>query len=171
MTDATTMGLRRPKAAAIRLIWLPILLAGAAWLVLRAAELTSPLWQLWLLALVFVTAVTVTVPLSSPYLEPDDMLPVHAQEFGSRSFGSVSRWESRLAGHHDLEDFHRMVQERLVLLAAERLRLRHGIELDGDGPRARRLLGDELYRFCVQPVSRVPGHAVLERLVTGIERI
>lgn len=171
MTEETTLGLRNPKSALIRLAWLPAAIAIAAWLFLRAIEFSAPLWQLWLLALVFVTATTVTVPLSSPYLEPDDLVPVHARVFGARSFGSVSRWESRLAGQRDAEDFRRAVQERMVLLIAERLRLRHGVELAEDGLRARELLGEELYRYCTVPVPRVPHRVELERLVARIEGI
>lgn len=171
MTDKGVLGLRRPRLAAAQLVWLPLLVAGTAWLTLRSVDWEAPLWQLWLLALVIVAAATLSAPLGSPYLEQDDLLPVHAEPGAARSFGSVTRWESRLSGQRDVEDFHRVVQQNLILVIAERLRLRHGVELAHDGPRARQLLGDELYRFCVRPVAVAPSRAELERLITRIERI
>lgn len=169
--EPITLGLRRPKAAAIRLLWLPVLVAGAVWAILGVAGWQAPLWQLWLLALVFTAATTVTVPLSSPYPEPDDLLPVHGRSFDERSFWTVLRWESRLSGQHDQEDFRRLVQQRIVPLAVERLRLRHGVDLATDAKRAHAILGDELYRFCTRPVTGVPHRTDLERLVTRIEGI
>lgn len=82
----------------------------------------------------------------------------------------TGRWESRLEwGHDDPARFARAIQERLVELADERLRLRHGISRAGEPARARAVLGEPLWTFLASPVRKPPSPRELAAILTRME--
>jgi hypothetical protein len=85
---------------------------------------------------------------------------------------AVGRWESRLEWGHDSADrFARSVQPRLAEFVDERLRLRHGISRTADPARARAVLGEPLWTFLAQPVSKPPAPRELAALVARMEEL
>jgi hypothetical protein len=85
---------------------------------------------------------------------------------------AVSRWESRLEwGHDSAERFARGVQPRLAEFVDERLRLRHGLSRATDPARARAVLGEPLWTFLHQPVSKPPAPRELAALLARMEEL
>jgi hypothetical protein len=85
---------------------------------------------------------------------------------------AVTGWDTRLSwlrSRDDSRQFIRTVQPRMVQIIEERLRLRHGLTLAGDPQRARELLGDPLWTFVSQPVSKNPSPRELAALVKQVE--
>jgi hypothetical protein len=128
-------------------------------------------WQLWLLIggglLVQWTARPLTArPPPTPLVEDPSLSDLRA-----RPYPQVDRWEFRLsvtAG--DPVWYARVVRDRVAGLVAERVRQRHGV-LPTDPEQARAVLGDPLHRFLTDPVTRTPGPAELNRLITWMEEI
>jgi hypothetical protein len=87
---------------------------------------------------------------------------------------AVSAWQSRLAWLHSRADprqFVRTVQPRLVQIIDERLRRRHGFTAASDPRRARAVLGEPLWRFVTEPVTRNPTPRELAALVKHVEEL
>lgn len=81
--------------------------------------------------------------------------------------------EHRLAwGSVDTERFESRVRPLLVQVAAERLRLRHGIDHTRQPDRARSIVGDDLWTLMVGPVAGgTPSQREMRRIMDRIERI
>ncbi|GGT04864.1 hypothetical protein GCM10010156_73290 [Planobispora rosea] len=78
-------------------------------------------------------------------------------------------WERRLAfAYDDPGKYPSLVRDRLADLAAERVRLRHGVT---DPGRAREILGDDLHTLITAPRAEIPTRAELARLIARIEEI
>lgn len=89
-----------------------------------------------------------------------------------RPFVQADRWEHRLTvSGDDVERFNRVVRSRVAVVAAERLRQRHGVRLDRQPERARAILGDGLYDFLTGPLPRCPTPDEMDRIIARIERI
>jgi hypothetical protein len=85
---------------------------------------------------------------------------------------ALTRWENRLEWvRDDAPRFARTARAGLAEIVDERLRQRHGLTRSGDPARARELLGDRLWRFLSEPVSRTPTPRELAALVGEVERL
>jgi hypothetical protein len=85
---------------------------------------------------------------------------------------AVNRWEMRLGWtDRDPVRFATAVRPKLVELVAERLRQRHGVVLSADPVRARRLIGEPLWRFLHEPVARNPTPEEVAAMVAELERL
>ena len=74
-------------------------------------------------------------------------------------------------GTQDAGVCRRRMQPMLVELAIHRLSRHHGVGLVGDPDEARRLLGDESFRFLTEVVEGPPSMAELDRTVTALEQL
>lgn len=68
-----------------------------------------------------------------------------------------------------VEHVNRVLRPRLARLAADRLAQRHGVALDQ--PRARRLLGEQLWGVLTVPATRPPTAAELSAALTSLEQL
>ncbi|HKS98549.1 MAG TPA: hypothetical protein VJT31_03380 [Rugosimonospora sp.] len=87
---------------------------------------------------------------------------------------AVTAWDARLSWLHSRTDprqFIRSVQPRLVQIMDERLRLRHGVTIEGDPQRARELLGEQLWLFVTRPVTKNPTPREFAALVKHVEEM
>jgi hypothetical protein len=71
----------------------------------------------------------------------------------------------------DPEGFNRAMRPVVVALVDERLRLRHGVDRQRDPKRARELLGEQLWAFVAEPVTRAPNPRQLAALAEQIEHL
>jgi hypothetical protein len=84
----------------------------------------------------------------------------------------VQRWEARFSWtDRDHVRYAEAVHPRLIELADERLRQRHGITLRGDPRRAKAALGDPLWTFLHAPIRRGPGPREVAAAVAEMEKI
>src|SRR6266508_1444486 len=84
----------------------------------------------------------------------------------------VRRWVGRLGQvEGDPEGFNRAMRPVVVALVDERLRLRHGVDRQRDPKRARELLGEQLWAFVAEPVTRAPDPRQLAALAEQIEHL
>jgi hypothetical protein len=156
-----------------RLLWLPVVLSGALYAVLRLLGRTVAYWQLWLLALAVVLA-TYLVRAARGITE-DDLAEAPAADrvyIKDRPFAEVNRWEERLTwGEADAERFQRTVQRRIAELIAERLRLRHGVVLAHEPARAKDIIGAELFQLATVAVTAPLTQSDMDDVVRRIEEI
>lgn len=83
---------------------------------------------------------------------------------------AVRRWQTRLsAGRAGIRPF--AGTSPLFELVDERLRLRHGLTLDSDPPRARTLLGERLWAYLADPAAATPPPRELAALLTDVEKL
>jgi hypothetical protein len=130
-----------------------------------------------LLALLLLRRVTATV--AAPPPRPAYTPPDPARDDGSYNWttedalrGAVSRWETKLAwSKGESGRFAKGVLPALGELIDERLRLRHGLTRESDPPRARVLLGEELWTFLSTPVKRTPAPRELAAIVEKLEKL
>jgi hypothetical protein len=144
------------------------LASGAINLFLAPGRLYLSYWQLWLL----LTAALLVLWFGRPVREPPPGAEVtpEAPDEGHRPYPIADRWARRLSvTSEDPEWFSRVARDRLAALVAERLRQRHGLRLAD--PAAAALLGDELYAFLTEPLSRTPTPAELGRHITRMEQL
>ncbi len=89
-----------------------------------------------------------------------------------RPYDGVRRWVGRLGQvEGDPEGFNRAMRPVVVALVDERLRLRHGVDRQRDPKRARELLGEQLWAFVAEPVTRAPDPRQLAALAEQIEHL
>jgi hypothetical protein len=98
-------------------------------------------------------------PIPQTLIRPSIELISEDQAGGSGQDGlylATARWHDRLSWvkHGDKGQFARDVQPELSEIIEERLWLRHGVTRAGDPDGARALLGERLWGFVTQPVSR-----------------
>ncbi|MBG0831394.1 hypothetical protein HS041_26975 [Planomonospora sp. ID67723] len=106
------------------------------------------------------------IPAGAPRTPASEPEPPWSPE---QAFTEIRWWERRLASAwDDPGKYSSLVRDRLADLAAERLRLRHGVS---DPARAREILGDDLHQLITAPGAEVPTRAELARLVARIEEI
>ena len=85
---------------------------------------------------------------------------------------AVGRWDDRLIwGERDLTRFRTVVVPRIGELVDERLRQRHGFTRTTEQAKARSLLGEELWAFLHNPLSRVPGPRDVASIVAKVEEL
>ncbi|PZG15465.1 hypothetical protein C1I95_19580 [Micromonospora craterilacus] len=85
---------------------------------------------------------------------------------------AINGWELPLDwSKTNPERFTGVVLPRLVELADERLRLKHGVTREADPTRARALLGDRLWTFLETPPRRTPSPRDLAVIVAELEKI
>lgn len=94
------------------------------------------------------------------------------QSSHDRPYDGIRRWISRLS-HVDIDrtSFPRVAQPAIVALIDERLRLRHGVDRQRDPRRARQLLGEPLWTFVTQPMTKSPKPAAMAALAEQIEKL
>lgn len=139
---------------------------------LLPSRLFLEFWQLWLLTTGGLLVLWTARPLRAPPPPPPVTEDPAMADLRDRPYPLVDRWERRLSVTDGDPEWHdRVVRERLAGLVGERLRQRHGVRLATDPDRARAVLGDPLYRFLTGPVTRTPGPAELDRLITRMEEI
>jgi hypothetical protein len=145
--------------------------SAVVWSLLSAYGYRVPFAQLWLVftaAVLLPWSLQMMHPPPEPVGRPD---PAHL-DLRDRPFGQADRWERRLlTTSEDPERFRPVVRDRLVPLAAERLRQRRGVSLRREPERARELLGGELHDLLTAPRPRVPGPYQLERFIDRLEAI
>ena len=145
--------------------------SAVVWTVISAHGYRVPYVQLWL---VFTAAVLLPWTLGLIHATPEPAVGVDPSrlDLPDRPFAQADRWERRLlTTSEDPERFRRVVRDRLVPLAAERLRQRHGVTLDREPDRARELLGQALYDFLTAPRPGVAGPYELDRFINRLEGI
>jgi hypothetical protein len=85
---------------------------------------------------------------------------------------AVERWEARFGWtERDASRFTSAVHPRLYELVDERLRQRHGITMRNDPPRARALIGEQLWTFLHERVARTPSAREITAIVGDMEKI
>jgi hypothetical protein len=85
---------------------------------------------------------------------------------------ALTRWDSRLSqSRRDADRYARMVRPRLVEIADERLRQRHGVTRAIDPDRAREIMGENLWTFLVTPSGRSPNPRELAAVVKDMEKL
>jgi len=105
--------------------------------------------------------------------------PARGEEDGSYDWAdrdalgsSVHRWEAKFAWAQGEPDrFDRAVRPVLGELVDELLRQRHGITRATDPDRARRLLGESLWKFLETPARRTPPPRDLAVFVAQLEKL
>ena len=177
-----TEGEERPKRRVpgpVRDLFLAMLIGGGIFAVLRVFSLVVPV--------VILIGGTYTILLLRRALTrigltplPDTLVsPAWSVEDGERQLAQVDgvvrvvrRWEARFGWtERDHVRFAAAVLPRLVELADERLRHRHGFSLYADPDRAHRLLGEQLWTFLNAPVRRSPTPQELATIVAEMEKI
>lgn len=156
-----------------RFVWLPVVIAFGAVGLLHLLGRGTEFWQLWLLVLAILAVIYLvrslrgTARVSAP--EPARSRSPYIQD---RPFAEVNRWEERLSwGSVDVDRFQRTVQRRLVEVIAERLRLRHGVELASEPHRARAILDEYTYSLVAHPVATPIDKSEMDNIVRRIEEI
>ena len=140
------------------------LLAGTALAVLLAAHRTTSVAGALGAAGLVVLAAHVLARLPAPRPAPR---AVHRGVPATTTVdtGTVAvEWSLDSAEHVD-----RVLRPRLTRLAADRLHTRHGLQL-GD-PRARQLLGEQLWGVLTTPATRPPTPAELDAALTSLEQL
>lgn len=85
---------------------------------------------------------------------------------------AVERWEASFGWtERDASRFTSAVHPRLYELVDERLRQRHGITMRNDPPRARALIGEQLWTFLHERVARTPSAREMTAIVGDMEKI
>ncbi|MFV2101724.1 hypothetical protein [Micromonospora sp. LOL_024] len=85
---------------------------------------------------------------------------------------AINGWELPLEWSRTRSDrFSHVVLPRLVELADERMRLKHGVTRESDPARAQVLLGDRLWTFLETPPRRTPSPRHLAAIVAELEKI
>lgn len=104
---------------------------------------------------------------------PDEHPPIWThQPVDDRPYDGVRRWVGRLSQvEGDARGFNRAMRPVVVALVDERLRLRHGADRQRDPKRARELLGEQLWAFVSEPVTRAPKPQQLAALAEQIQRL
>nr|MDT0657914.1 hypothetical protein [Micromonospora sp. DSM 115978] len=144
---------------------------------LFALETSVPAVFAGLLALLLLRRVAARVALPPP--RPGYAPPDPARDDGSYNWstedalrGAVNRWENKLVwSKGETGRFAKGVLPVIGELVDERLRLRHGLTRASDPPRARALLGEELWAFLTTPVKRTPAAADLATIVEKLEKL
>lgn len=167
--------MRRAVLGAVLEVGLGGAAVGAAvWFVLRLASVSSrPAYLVGVAVAALAVGRVVRMaraPVSQPVAVADD-----SDEPAPRGVHELIALEHRLSwGSVDAERFESRVRPLLVRIAAERLRLRHGIDHTRQPDRARSILGDRLWQLMTEPTDpnrRAPSQRALRRIVEGIERI
>ena len=110
-------------------------------------------------------AATVTPPPVRGRPHEDEAYAGEAED-GLRA--AVKRWERRLSAPDRFQQVSRTMVTELV---DERLRQRHGCTRSGDPQRARKLLGDPLWKFLDKPPRRHPTPKDYAALIAEVEKI
>jgi hypothetical protein len=123
-------------------------------------------------------------PLPDTMIRPSGELVSEDQAGGTTQDGldlATGRWDTRLswAGLHgtersrgrDASQFARTVQPKLVEIIDERLWLRHAVSRAVDPVRAQALLGEQLWGFVTQPVTKNPSPRDIAGLIALMEQI
>ncbi|HEV7964655.1 MAG TPA: hypothetical protein VGP57_19080 [Actinoplanes sp.] len=174
----------RPEPAATLasgLFWagmVAAIVAGAVYVVLMPVGLKVPYILLFsvffaLLALrravrvVEAPRLTVGAPTGSPAATRID--PTRVADGVQLALG---RWNTRLSwSERDPRQFMAIVRPRLAEIAEERLRQRHGVTRATDPRRARELMGERLWTFLFEPLSRTPNPRELAAVVDDMEKL
>ncbi|TDC33474.1 hypothetical protein E1211_19085 [Micromonospora sp. 15K316] len=112
-------------------------------------------------------------------LPPPPRRPVNRADDGTWNWTAqdalrraINGWETPLEWSNTRpERFTGVILPRLVELADERLRLRHGITRESDPVRARALLGERLWAFLQTSPRRTPSPRDLAAIVAELEKI
>lgn len=143
---------------------LAVAVAAPVWGILRLLGIDVPYPLLVMIVLVGRTLRALLSwigagPIPLTLIRPSVELISEDQAGGTAQDGlylATARWDDRLCWvkRGDSGQFARDVQPKLVEIIEERLWLRHGVTPAADPDGARTLLGDQLWGFVTQPVSR-----------------
>lgn len=141
-------------------------------LVLATARLSVPVGQIWPVLTALLLLKWLLAAVGDPPRPPPAPPEAVGGELVAAGFPHRDRWERRLSiSDRDPSWYRRVVRDRVTAVAAERLRQRHGISLRDQPGAARQVLGEPLYEFLTGPVTRTPGPAELDRLLSRMEEI
>lgn len=123
-------------------------------------------------------------PLPHTMMRPSVELVSEDQAGGTAQDGlylATARWDTRLSWARlhgtdrsrgsEASQFARTVQPKLVEIIDERLWLRHAVSRSVDPVRAQALLGEQLWGFVTQPVSKNPSPRDIAGLIALMEQI
>jgi hypothetical protein len=153
------------------LVWFPPIPTGLLYLGYWSQGVGISVWQVWVL---FVAAVAAFILVRGLRSEPARLPEVNSalSMIVDRPFAEVNRWEDRLSwSEDDAERYRLTVQRRLVDLIAERVRLRHGVDLRADPERARPVLPAVLFQIATAPLSRPLNMSEMDYVVRCMEEI
>ncbi|GII24133.1 hypothetical protein [Planosporangium mesophilum] len=152
--------------------------AGAAYVVLAATGVKVPYVLLFSLfcallalrrAIRTVEAPKLTVGAPAGSSDPARIDPTRVADGMELA---LARWDTRLGwSERDPHRFMSVVRPRLADIAEERLRQRHGVTRDTDPRRARQLLGERLWTFLFEPLTRIPNPRELAAVVDDVEKL
>lgn len=171
MSSRHVLGVRITGGKIVLLIVVPFLLAGLVWLVVRGVDWHASLLLLWMLAMLLVVSVLLILPLGERYEMDGTITPSGQKPSSERAFARMMLWESALATVSDPDQFNNRLRPRIAQVAAERLRARHGIDLDTEPQRAESVLGRPLYTMLTQPATERMDRRHLEFMIHRIEEI
>jgi hypothetical protein len=123
-------------------------------------------------------------PLPRTMMQPSVDLVSEDQAGGTAPDGlylATARWDTRLSWTRlhgtdrsrggEASQFARTVQPKLVEIIDERLWLRHAVSRSADPVRAQALLGEQLWGFVTQPVTKNPSPRDIAGLIALMEQI
>jgi len=143
------------------------------WAIAMVSGVDFALWQLILLALAGLLALSVLDGMRPDTERSPDLYISTVNEPSWRPFADVNRWEDRLifaeAKPGRFEDSN--AKKQLVAVASERLRLHRGLSLDRHPEECRALLGEGTYLFLTRPAPDCPTPWQLGEHLTAIEEI
>jgi hypothetical protein len=151
------------------------LVAGAIAFVFASQVLAHPRPALLFGLPVAVACLTRLIVLSNGVLDPDERPPIERTVTGDY-FAPLRVTVRRLESATGQEDgYDRLLRPLLADVAQNRLARHHGVDARTEPDRARQIMGDELWRATLGPISstrtRPPTVAQISALMTGIEAL
>ena len=171
MSSREVLGVRVTGGKIVLLIVVPFLLAGLVWQVVRGVDWHASFLLLWMLAMLLVVSVLLILPLGERYEMEGNVTPSGQKPSSERAFARVMLWESALTDVSNIDHFNKRLRPRIAQVAAERLRARHGIDLDTEPERAASVLGWPMYTMLTQPATERLDRRHLEFMIHRIEEI
>jgi hypothetical protein len=143
------------------------------WSVAMISGVDFSLWQLILLALAGLLAVSVVDGMRADTERAPELIVRTVNEPSWRPFADVNRWEDRFifAEAKPGRFASSNAKQQLVELASERLRLRRGLSLERHPEECRALLGEPAFLFLTEPTPDCPAPWRLGEHLTAIEEI
>jgi hypothetical protein len=143
------------------------------WAAAMVSGVDFSLWQLVLLALAGLLALSVIDGMRADTEPAPELIVRTVNEPSWRPFADVNRWEDRLIfaetkpGRFEGSN----AKQQLVEVASERLRLRRGLSLDRQPEECRALLGEATFLFLTRPAPDCPAPWQLGAHLNAIEEI
>lgn len=161
------------RGVKIRSLFIAAAIAGLVYLYLRAAEYEIPYWQLALIAIAIVYLSRLVANQRNPVVDPGVPPNMSALAEPATVRPSVADWERLLAYIEKYPDLYHetATQSKLWRITADRLRIKHHINLADDPDGAREFIGQPLFDFLHRPLDTCPTKAEFDYFLTQIEKI